>query len=225
MDEEWVMTKRLCIFLTVSLLFALGAASQQQDYRKIWNRAYTEGWNFNREANAFLVEVTEGRAPGKALDIGMGQGRNSLYLAEKGWEVTGFDIADEGVRMAQEEARRRNLKLNAVVAGVDDFEYGVERWDLVVGMYMHDLLTRNAEKIVNSVKPGGILVIEGFHRDVKRKSVDTGKDLGFQTNELLQVFGQLRVLRYEDRIATADWLRQELPILRLLARKEPIETE
>jgi len=220
-----MMTKRLCIFLTVPLVFALEAASQQQDYRQIWNRAYTEGWNFNRGANAFLVEITKGRVPGKALDIGMGQGRNSLYLAEQGWEVTGFDIADEGVRMAREEACRRKLNLNAVVADVDDFEYGEERWDLVVGMYMHDMLTRNAERIVNSLKPGGILVIEGFHRDVRRKSVDTAKHLGFHTNELLQVFSQLRVLHYEDRIATADWLQQELPIVRLLARKEPMERE
>lgn len=57
----------------------------------------------------------------------MGQGRNSRYLAEQGWEVTGFDIADEGVRIAREEASRRNLKLNAVVADVDDFDYA-EQW-------------------------------------------------------------------------------------------------
>ncbi len=219
------MTKRVAIFLTVPLVFGLEAASRQQDYRQIWNRAYTEGWNFNREANGFLVEVIKHRLPGEALDIGMGEGRNSLYLAAQGWEVTGFDIADEGVRMAREEAGRRNLKLNAIVADVDDFDYGVDRWDLVVGMYVHHLVTRNAEKIVKSIKPGGILVIEGFHRDLGRKSVDSGEYFGFHTNELLQVFGQLRILHYEDRVAMADWLRQELPIVRLVARKEPIESE
>jgi hypothetical protein len=52
----------------------------------------------SRKPNQLLVEAVRHRKPGTALDVGMGQGRNAIFLAKEGWEVTGFDSADEGVR-------------------------------------------------------------------------------------------------------------------------------
>ena len=56
---------------------------------------------------ALLVSATKGRRPGKALDIGMGQGRNSIFLAQQGWKVTGFDPSDEGIHQAEERAAEK----------------------------------------------------------------------------------------------------------------------
>src|SRR5258708_5913914 len=53
---------------------------------------------YNPEPNEFLVEMVRARKPGFALDVAMGQGRNALYLASKGWRVTGIDISDEALR-------------------------------------------------------------------------------------------------------------------------------
>jgi methylase of polypeptide subunit release factors len=64
-----------------------------------------DGVPFPRRPNEFLVEMTKRREPGQALDVGMGQGRNSIYLAKQGWDVTGFDASSEGVRQAR--TRRR----------------------------------------------------------------------------------------------------------------------
>ena len=70
-----------------------------------WNRILTsEKPTFNTQPNAFLVEMVKGRAPGAALDVGMGQGRNALYLAQQGWAVTGFDPADKAVAQANATA-------------------------------------------------------------------------------------------------------------------------
>jgi 2-polyprenyl-3-methyl-5-hydroxy-6-metoxy-1,4-benzoquinol methylase len=52
------------------------------------------------------ASVVRGRKPGKALDIGIGEGRNAIFLATQGWEVTGFDISDVGVRSAERRPRR-----------------------------------------------------------------------------------------------------------------------
>src|SRR5262249_10958353 len=52
---------------------------------------------FNTRPNAFLVEIAGVRKPGTALDVGMGQGRNSIWLAQQGWDVTGFDPAEKAV--------------------------------------------------------------------------------------------------------------------------------
>ena len=64
------------------------------------------------EPNAFLMEVASGLKPGDALDIGMGNGRNALYLARAGWNVTGFDTASVGVAKARAAATEAKVALN-----------------------------------------------------------------------------------------------------------------
>jgi hypothetical protein len=62
-----------------------------------WNRFFTHGKGvagiYNEAPNSFLTEVVQGLKPGTALDYGMGSGRNALYLAKLGWQVSGFDPA------------------------------------------------------------------------------------------------------------------------------------
>jgi SAM-dependent methyltransferase len=64
---------------------------------------------FLAEPNAFLVESTKDVKPGRALDVAMGQGRNALYLAKAGWEVTGFDISSKGLAAARAAAERAGV--------------------------------------------------------------------------------------------------------------------
>jgi hypothetical protein len=75
--------------------------------------------NFNHEPNAFLVEVARGRQPGVALDYGMGQGRNAIYLAGLGWDVWGFDPAEGGIAIAEKRAKDLGLKLHTAAVRDD----------------------------------------------------------------------------------------------------------
>ncbi len=127
---------RAAIIALAVCLTAVGEAHAQGTPRGAWNDLYTNRAGRDFPHNAFLAEAIKGRPPGRALDIGMGEGRNSLFLAMQGWEVTGFDISDVGVKLAREAAQRRGLKLDAIVDDVDRFDYGRRRWDLVVAMYM-----------------------------------------------------------------------------------------
>ena len=84
-------------------------------YRAMFNNIYrTDNPVFSTQPNALLVEFIEQRKPGRALDIGIGQGRNSVFLALKGWDVTGFDASDEGIATAQRNATRAGAKINAI---------------------------------------------------------------------------------------------------------------
>ena len=135
-----------------------------------------------------------------------------------------MDLSDVGVQLAREAAQKRGLKLDTLVDDVDRFDYGRQRWDLVVGMYMHAMVTRNAGKIIDSLKPGGIIVVEGFHRDLNRQGLQ-GDYIGYRSNDLLRAFDRLRVLYYEDAVAPADWERsgQEAPIIRFIGvREQPV---
>ena len=198
-------------------------AQEQRQPREAWNEVFTTRQGREFPHNKFLAETIRGRQPGTALDIGMGEGRNALFLAAQGWEVTGFDISDVGVQLAREAASRRGLKLKLLIDDADRFDYGRQRWDLVVGMYMHAVITRNAAKIVDSLKLGGIVVVEGFHRDLNRQGVQGGY-IGYHSNELLRAFHRLRVLHYQDTVGAADWEPSGLnaPIVRFIGIREQV---
>jgi hypothetical protein len=78
-----------------------------------------------------------------------------------------------------------------------------------------------SSRIVAALRPGGLLVVEGFHRGVMECGLSglTGGLLGYQTNALPRHFLGLRIERYEDRVALADWRQIEAPIVRMVARK------
>jgi 2-polyprenyl-3-methyl-5-hydroxy-6-metoxy-1,4-benzoquinol methylase len=183
-----------------------------------WNRILTaEKPTFNTNPNAFLVEMVKGRSPGAALDVGMGQGRNAIYLAQHGWNVTGFDPAEKAVELANQTAKRLGVKLTTVVQGSEEFDFGEKRWDLVLLSYVS--VRDVADRVVRALKPGGIVVVEGFHRDVTRLR-PVGGGVVFDSNELPRLFSSLRVLRYEDVETKTDFGTGVARAVRLCAMKE-----
>lgn len=184
-----------------------------------WDQVYeSEPHLYTPAPNALLVEVAGAMPPGRALEIGMGQGRNAVWLAERGWDVTGIEISRAGV----ERARTSGASLRVVLAAAEEFAIGESEWDLIAGIYVHGVMLRESARIVAGLRPGGRLVIEGFHRDVMKLGIDglTGGLLGYKTNALLRKYLELRVERYEEVVAMADWRRIEAPLVRMVARKE-----
>src|SRR5215469_13416190 len=102
-----------------------------------WNRVLTSNsTRINWKPNAFLVEMVKDRKPGRALDVGMGQGRNALWLAGQGWETTGYGPAEGAVALARDTAAKAGLKLNLVVATDNQFDMGLGKWDLILLSYV-----------------------------------------------------------------------------------------
>jgi SAM-dependent methyltransferase len=159
---------------------------------------------FATEPNALVISTAEGLKPGRALDIGMGQGRNSVFLAMKGWDVTGFDLSDEGIATARRNAERAGVKINAIVGTEDAFDYGAERWDLIVFVYEPFPITTApyVERLHRSLRPGGVVVIEGFGEE---ESVKNRPATAIDPGRLLAAFKDFRLLHYQDAIAVPDW--------------------
>ncbi|HEX8506822.1 MAG TPA: class I SAM-dependent methyltransferase, partial [Hymenobacter sp.] len=74
-----------------------------------------------------LVETVKGRKSGTALDVGMGEGRNAVYPAQQGWQVTGFDIADQALAYAQKRAKALNVKITTVEQNMATFDWGTNK--------------------------------------------------------------------------------------------------
>ena len=193
-----------------------------ENERAVWNGVYSDGDSrITNYPNRFLAEIVQGRKPGRALDVGMGQGRNSLFLARLGWEVTGVDVSDRGIDLAKKEAARLGLKINCVVSDFSAFEVGKDRWDLIVAMYMGRLILSQASEVSEGLGSGGLLTVEHYRRDVDRHSLSGGR-LGYPVNSLLEAFAPtLRIVRYEEVLDFPDWGDQgeRVPLVRMLARK------
>lgn len=172
----------------------------------------------NSEANGFLIEMVKGRKPGKALDVAMGEGRNSIWLAQQGWDVTGFDPADQAVAVARAKAHRLGLALRTEITTMEKFEFGENQWDLIVLSYAG--CSQLAQQVEKALKPGGILVEEAFHTDAL-KTMRIGGSL-CKPGELPHAFQGLRVLRYEEPVAKPDFAPRPARVVRFAAEK-PIE--
>lgn len=207
------------VVMTIALALG-GAAVRAQAPVNPWNGIYAKVTGGSFEPNAFLARMIEGRPRGRALDIGIGEGRNAFFLASKGWDVTGFDASATGIALARAEAEKRRLALTAVVADVDRFDYGRDQWDLVAGLYMHEMITRNAAAIAASLKPGGLVVVEGMQFGAMGNGVG-GNAYGYRANELLRAFDGLRVVFYEEAMAPPYWMPKSpaVPIVRFAATR------
>lgn len=180
--------------------------------REEWNEIYRNGLGFSREPNRLLTEVVKGRRPGKALDVAMGQGRNALYLAAQGWQVTGVDVSDEGIRLARELATQRKLHLEAINQHLDQYDFGTDRWDLVTMIYATDNVSW-LERIKPSLRRGGVIVVEYF-----AKTGDDGD--GFAPGQLAALFGEgFTVLRDEVVEDAPDWAMDRATLVRFVAQK------
>ena len=172
-----------------------------------WSRYYQDpNSNFNHEPNAFLMEMVKGRQPGVALDYGMGQGRNSIYVASLGWEVWGFDPSEGGIAIAQTRAKELGLILHTSAVRDSEYDFGTQRFDLILFSWTMPVVP--IEKVVGSLKPGGIVVME------------CGPEFNNSRNAMLHLFDSLEIVHYEvvrDKGDFAD--RRETDVMRLVARK------
>jgi len=201
------------------------AAAVVASLKSIGDRAEVERWNriltapeprFNTAPNAFLVAMVKGLEPGRSLDVGMGQGRNTIYLAQQGWDSFGFDPADRAVAAAQEQAKKLGVKITTKVAKAEDYDWGNAKWDLIVLSYVG--AREYANQVRRALKTGGLVIIEGFHRDAT-KTQSIGGAVVFDTNELLKLFADLRVVRYEDTTAVGDFGLTGTRVVRFAAVK------
>jgi SAM-dependent methyltransferase len=194
-------------------------------------RARPDGWDamfdniytapapgFRTAPNALLAAAVAGRAPGRALDVGVGQGRNALFLARAGWTVTGFDVAGAGLARVRADAAARGLPVEAVRAGRDDFDYGIARWELVVLTYqpLPSPLAPCVERLRRALAAGGLLVLESFASDAaraRRRPVDV------DPAELRAALGGWRVHRFDDAVATPDWGDRDARLVRAVAER------
>lgn len=178
---------------------------------EFYDKIYEQGPRFNPQPNRLLVEASSLRPPGNALDVGMGQGRNAIYLAKKGWQVTGFDVSRVGLEQAKTEVRKLRLPLEAVLCGDEEFDFGREQWDMIAIIYA--LEKRSVRRAREALKQGGLLVVESGRK------IGKGLPFEYDAGELRRVLKGFRIHRYEEVDDVADWDLKRVPLVRVIAER------
>jgi SAM-dependent methyltransferase len=133
--------------------------------REDWNRRYAaKEFIWTVEANRFLAAEVASLPPGSALDLAAGEGRNAVWLAERGWSVRAVDFSDVAIEKARRLAAAREVadRIDFQVADLRGYEPETRRFDLVALMYLQipqaelvPILARAAR----AVAPGGTFLL------------------------------------------------------------------
>jgi len=146
-----------------------------------------------------LVENLDLLPKGRALDVAMGNGRNAVYLATKGFEVEGIDISPEAVSSALERAQKDGVSLKARVADLES-NYQIEKGVYDVIICFNYLQRSLIPHIKDGLRTGGMVVYETFIVDHAQFGKPRNPDYLLRHNELLDMFRDFRCLYYREGI-------------------------
>lgn len=136
--------------------------------RAFWDGRYgDESYLFGERPNAFLERQADRLRPGMtALAVADGEGRNGVWLARRGLAVTSTDISPRAVAKARALAARHGVEVDARLADLDAWDWPVEAFDVVVGVFVQftppDMRDRLFVRMKQALKPGGLLLLEGY---------------------------------------------------------------
>lgn len=178
---------------------------KKKDMSKFWNKRYaSEEYIYGVDPNHFLKESLDDLKPGDILFPAEGEGRNAVYAAIQGWNVSAFDISSEGKEKAIKLASDNNVSIDYTVVGFGEFDAKPESYDAIALIYAHvPAVDREAyfQKCVAWLKPGGSLILEGFSK--KQLGLNSG---GPKSLEMLfsleELKTELKGLTFDERIET-----------------------
>ena len=154
----------------------LRAGARTSGEQADWEHRYGAEPVWSRNPNGTLVNQASGLAPGRALDIGAGEGADALWLAEQGWEVTATDISGNALARVAAEAGRRGLTVRSLRGDANDpGAFGDETYDLVslqYGSFHRTPDQRGLRNLLGAVAPGGTLLVVGHDLGPLRHPVD-----------------------------------------------------
>ena len=132
----------------------------------MWDQRYaSDDYAYGIEPNDFLVEMLDKLPPGKVLCLGEGEGRNAVWLAEQGYQVTAIDASEVGLQKARKLAEKRGVDITTVHADLADFEIEPQYWDVIVSIFCHlppELRRKVHQKCVLGLRKDGVMLLEAY---------------------------------------------------------------
>ena len=159
----------------------------------MWDKRYSgESYAYGTEPNDFLREQAGNLPVGDTLCLGEGEGRNAVFLAGLGHEVTALDASIVGLEKAQKLAAERGVTIETIQVDLAQYDLEANRWDTIVSIYCHlppPLRKKVHGQIAQSLRLGGVFILEAF----------TPRQLEFKTGgpPVVEMMMDLETLRSE----------------------------
>lgn len=139
------------------------------DEKQKWNDRYQASeFAFGTQPNVFFKTWISRFNRGNILMPADGEGRNGVYAAEQGWNVTAFDLSDEGKVKAMLLAKEKGVGLDYIVSDLDQLEFAHDHYDVIGLIYAHFTASKKSlfhQKLRRYLKPGGVIIFEAFSKE------------------------------------------------------------
>lgn len=170
-----------------------------EEDRGRWDKLYTtQTYVFGKEASPFIRQHVDLLPPGRALDIAMGEGRNAVYLAKKGFIVDGVDISEVGMAKARRLARENHVSIRTINADLNTYQIRPEAYEVILNI---DYLQRSLiPQIKRGLKKGGIVVFENPTIEQLKNpgGQSLRRDFLLESGELRTQFKDFEILVYRE---------------------------
>jgi len=165
--------------------------------KEFWNEEYKKNNEPWTKPDEVFVKEIQSLEPGTAIDIGAGEGANAIYLARKGWKVTAFDYAEEGVKTIKKMAEQKNVEIQTIVGSIMDYEFK-DRFDLVLVVHLHLGPDERPVMLANAVKAlatGGTFIFIGV--EPYEGMDESYKDQFAPTDEIAGIISKIPDIKIE----------------------------
>ncbi len=132
----------------------------------------------------------------KVLDLGMGEGRNAVYLATKGHKVVGIDISSVAIEKANALAKEFSTEIKTVVASLDRYEFRDNSFDVILSFYYVDRNLIN--RMINWLRPGGLIIYEAHTTEKLKEGRLINKNYLVKPKEILSFFPNFKLILFEE---------------------------
>ena len=137
--------------------------------KKLWDERYSnEAFAFGENPNEFLKETLPQFIPEKALFAAEGEGRNAVFAAGLGWEVSAFDLSEFGKMKAEILATKNQVSIDFTVGDIQTLKYDANSFDALVMIYAHfpaSIKSSCHHQLITYLKPGGLVIFEAFSKN------------------------------------------------------------
>lgn len=168
-----------------------------------WNERFQgEDYVFGTEPNVFIADMHKRLAlTGNALAIAEGEGRNAVFLAREGMNVTVWDYAESGLNKANKLAEASGVEIRTELVDLGEAQWTKEQWDEIICVFGHfpkELRTRTLEGVKTAVKPGGYFLTEVYspYQIPYRSGGPQDPQFLYAPGDFLEAFADWRIVHF-----------------------------
>jgi tellurite methyltransferase len=179
--------------------YQMVTGDDSEDDRRHWDKLYnTRSYVFGKEPALFLKDHSHLLHGGRALDIAMGEGRNAVFLARRGFTVDGVDISEVALRKAKRLARENRVDITTIIADLTNYQIKPDSYNVILNF---DYFQRSLiPQIKKGLKRKGIIIYENHTVDQlsNLKGQHIRRDYLLNKGELKELFKDFEILVYQE---------------------------